>query len=359
MKLPALKIGDLKAKLPIIQGGMGIGISLSKLAGTVASLGGVGVISGVQIGFREEDFYDEPLKANLRALKDEIHKARNMAPEGILGVNLMVAMNNYDELVICAAENNADLIISGAGLPIHLPKLLKGYKSKAVPIVSSKRAAEVILKHWYKKYEYIPPLIIVEGPEAGGHLGFSKEELTDGKHELKDLVLGVIETAKKYEKIKGEKVSVAAAGGIFTGEDIVRFLNLGADAVQMATRFVATEECDAPISFKNAYVNASKEDIVIVKSPVGMPGRAIKNNFLERAFQGKDKEYLKLKKCIGCLKGCKPEEIPYCISKALLNSVNSNVEDGLIFTGSSSYKIKDIVKTEDLIKELILDAERV
>lgn len=355
MEVTPLKIGNLQSKLPVIQGGMGIGISLSKLAGTVAALGGVGVISGVQIGFKEEDFKYNTKEANFRALKEEIRKAREMAPDGIIGVNLMFAMNNYDEMVLCAAESGADLIISGAGLPLHLPKLLKGYKAYAVPIISSKRACDILLKHWYKKYDYIPPLIVLEGPLAGGHLGFSKEDVTTGNVTLEGILKEVLEVRDKYEALRGEKISLVAGGGLYSKEDVDKILSLGADGVQIATRFVATEECDAPLSFKMAYVNCKADDIVIVKSPVGLPGRAIKNPFLERVKlkeEGREDTGLNPNPCLRCLKECNPSEIPYCITKALVNSATSSADDGLVFTGGSAYKIQKIVKVKEILNEL-------
>lgn len=355
MEITPLRIGNLQSKLPVIQGGMGIGISLSKLAGTVASLGGVGVISGVQIGFREEDFIYNTKEANFRALKEEIRKAREIAPDGIIGVNLMFAMNNYDEMVICAAENGADLIISGAGLPLHLPKLLKPYKAYAIPIISSKRACDILLKHWYKKYQYIPPLVVLEGPLAGGHLGFSKEDVVSGNITLEGILKEVLEVRDKYEAIKGEKISVVAGGGLYSKEDVDRIIAQGADGVQIATRFVATEECDAPLSFKMAYVNCKEEDIVIVKSPVGLPGRAIKNPFLHRVKlkeEGGLDAALDPNPCLLCLKECNPLEIPYCITKALVNSATSSINEGLVFSGSGAYKIDKIVKVKEILEEL-------
>lgn len=352
MKLPQLKIGELIAKVPIIQGGMGIGVSLSKLAAAVANQGGVGIISGVNIGFREDDFEIDCKAVNIRALVKEIRKARELSPNGVIGVNFLFAMNNYDDLVRKAVEEKIDLVITGAGLPLHLPILVKGSKTKAVPIVSSGKAAKVLLKHWDKKYEYIPELIIVEGPEAGGHLGFSLEDLNK-KILLKDILLEVIEAIKPFEEKYKMKIAVVAAGGIYSGKDISDYIKLGAAGVQMATRFVATHECDASLGFKNAYISATKEKIKIINSPVGMPGRAIENDFLRRIANGK----LDVNKCYGCLKRCNPSETPYCITNALVEAVIGNADQGLIFTGTNAYRLKKIVSVKELMDELITEAE--
>lgn len=354
MKLPVLKIGELVAKVPIIQGGMGVGVSLHKLASAVANEGGIGVISGIQIGFNESDFNTNTKEANIRALKNEIRMARESSPNGILGVNLLVAMNNYKESVIAAVEEKIDIIISGAGLPNELPALVKDSNTKIAPVVSSGKAAAVISKLWDRRYSYAPDLVVVEGPEAGGHLGFSVEQLQEGnKPNLADIIKDVIEAVKPYAEKYNKIIPVVAAGGIFTGADIAKYIKLGASGVQMATRFVATEECDAHINFKMAYVNSKKEDIQLVKSPVGMPGRAVRNEFIEKIEQCR----LKVDKCYNCLKPCDVAVTPYCISKALINAVRGNIKEGLIFTGSNSYLIDKIVTVKELINELVTEAE--
>lgn len=357
MKLPHLQLGALAASIPIIQGGMGIGVSRSKLASAVAREGGIGVISGVQIGFDEKDFGTNPKEANLRALRKEIRNAKKNSCGGIIGVNLMAAMNNYDEYAKVCTEEKADLIISGAGIPMKLPCFVKDTDTKAVPIVSSGRAAAVIIKLWDRHYSYIPDMVIVEGPEAGGHLGFSEKELEDvNKPDLHDIIKDVKQAIKPYENKYDKKISVVAAGGIFTGEDVVSFLRGGADGVQMATRFIATHECDADIRYKEAYISASKESIQIIKSPVGMPGRAVRNKFIEDMEKGRKEPVLK---CYECLKNCSPSETPYCISKALINAVKGNVDEGIIFTGSNGYRIHEIVSVKELINEIVSEAEKI
>jgi nitronate monooxygenase len=356
MKLPSLNIGDLKIKLPIIQGGMGIGVSLSNLAAAVSSEGGLGVISAAQIGYREPDFETNNLEANLRALRDEIHKAKEKCKDGFLGLNVMVAMNNYKNIIKTAVEEKVDIIISGAGLPLDLPQLIQGSKTKIAPIVSSGKAAQLIAKIWDKKYSYCPDAVVVEGPEAGGHLGFSMEDFIKSTTEnLIDIISDVKEALKPYEEKYKKSIPVIAAGGIYTGEDIARYIHAGAAGVQMSTRFVATDECDADINYKRAYLSSEKEDIQIVQSPVGMPGRAIRNDFIKKLENGR----IAVKRCYNCIKSCDPGKTPYCISKALINSVTGNIQEGLLFVGSNAYRIKEIVSVKALMKELVDDAEKV
>ena len=285
--LKELKIGDLIAKIPIIQGGMGVGISLSGLAASVANEGGIGVIATAGIGMREPDFYKNFLEANIRALKGEIQKARELS-QGILGVNIMVALSNFADMVKTAIEEKIDIIFAGAGLPLNLPKYLNAdSKTKLVPIVSSGRAARIISERWFKQYNYLPDAIVVEGPKAGGHLGFKTEQINDPAYTLEKLIPDVVMEMRKFEEKHKKSIPIIAAGGVYTGEDIHKFITLGASGVQMATRFVATDECDAAIEFKQAYVDAGKDDVMIIKSPVGMPGRAIKNNFINDINLGK------------------------------------------------------------------------
>lgn len=353
MKLPPLVIGDLKADIPIIQGGMGVGVSGYKLASAVANEGGIGIIATVQIGYREKDFETNTKEANIRALKNEIRKAKELSPNGIIGVNIMVAITNYDEIVTACVEEQVDIIISGAGLPLALPKLVEGSNIKIAPIASSGKSASVIAKHWSKKYKRIPDMIVVEGPEAGGHLGFHVDDVKDNKLTLQEIVTEVINAIRPFEEEYGKKIPVVAAGGIYTGEDIAKFIKLGAAGVQMGTRFVATEECDAHLEYKKAYINSKKEDIRIIQSPVGLPGRAIENDFIKHV----EIERITPNRCYNCLKKCNPKDTPYCISKALVEAVKGNVKEGLIFAGSNAYKIDKIGTVKELINELVTNAE--
>ena len=342
-------IGDLTAKIPVIQGGMGVGISLSRLAGSVAACGGVGVISTAQIGWREPDFREHPFEANYRAIGKEIQKAREIAEGGIIGVNIMVATQRYEEYVKTAVKAGVDLIISGAGLPIDLPKYVEGTKTKIAPIVSSLKSLNVICPMWERKYKKAPDLVVIEGPKAGGHLGFSREELDTFTDESYDGVIrSIIEKVKEYGEKFSKKIPVVVAGGIYDRADMDHALSLGADGVQMGTRFVTTEECDAAPEYKQAYIRAEKEDICIVQSPVGMPGRAIKNAFMDRVKT----EKCRIEHCYHCIVTCRPAEIPYCITQALVNAAEGRVEDALLFCGSNACRSHKIEKVEDIMKEL-------
>lgn len=349
--MKGIKLGDKESKYPIIQGGMGVGVSFHKLAGNVSKEGGIGVISTADIGYQEEDFNTNPLKANLRAIGTEIKKAREIAGEDkILAVNVMVALKNYADIVKECVKQKIDLIISGAGIPKDLPEYIKGSKTKIAPIVSSLRCCKLIVKHWITKYNYAPDMIVIEGTEAGGHLGFKPEELEEGnKPKLEDITKDVVNYIKEVEKDTGKEIPVISAGGIWDKNDIEKFLSLGASGVQMATRFVATDECDASEEFKKAYVEASKENIKIIKSPVGMPGRALYNKFIKKV----ENEKSKVTKCYGCIKTCDVATTPYCITKALINAVKGNLDEGLIFVGSNVHKIEKIVPVHDLMQELV------
>lgn len=361
MSIHSLKIGDLEAKYPIIQGGMGVGISLHSLAGAVAKAGGVGIISSAQIGYQKEGFADHPIETNLMAMEEEFHKAKEIAQGGIVGFNIMVATRGYERYVRKAVEIGADLIISGAGLPTNLPEYVKGSNTKIAPIVSSAKSASVILKMWERHGNRLPDLLVIEGPLAGGHLGFGLEQLnklgadTDDvptsyqQSEYDEEVRNILKVVKEFEDKYEKKIPVALAGGIYDHNDFLHAMELGVDAVQVATRFVTTEECDAPMSYKQTYINADAKDIVIVKSPVGMPGRAIRNLFIDRTSHEKST----INKCYQCLEKCNPKEIPYCITKALVNAATGNINDALLFCGANAYRANRIEKVADVIKELV------
>ena len=340
-------IGELNIQAPVVQGGMGIGISMSGLASAVAEEGGVGVISAAGVGVLGGGSGE--LSEDRAGLRAEIAKARSKT-KGVLGVNIMVALTNFEEMARTAMEEKIDLIFAGAGLPLKLPAFCpQGCKTKLVPIVSSARAAEQIAKWWLKRYNRIPDAFVVEGPKAGGHLGFHPEQIHDPEYQLEKIIPRVVAAVKPYEKIKGEKIPVIAAGGVFTGEDIHRFLQLGASAVQMATRFVATEECDADIRFKQAFVNCREQDIGIIKSPVGMPGRAIINDFLKSASFGGRKP----KNCpYHCITTCRQEKGPYCITEALVNACRGNLENGFVFIGANGGRVHEITTVHQLMEEL-------
>ena len=348
--LKPLKIGELVAEKPIIQGGMGVGVSRSSLAGAVAAEGGIGIISTAQIGYDEEGFEKDQAGCNRIAIKKHIKRAKEIAGgKGLVGVNIMVALKHYKEHVQEAVKAGADVIISGAGLPMDLPKLVGENVTKIAPIVSSKRAAQLILKMWAHRYNRTADFIVVEGPKAGGHLGFSKEQLQDiDKLDYDQEIRDIIECKKDYEEKFQRKIPVIVAGGIFDRKDIEHEMKLGADGVQIASRFVATEECDASDAYKQAYIQAEKKNIQIIQSPVGMPGRALRNEFIK----GLETARKPITKCYNCLEKCDPRTVPYCITKALIEAVQGNVENGLIFCGENVDRIHEMTTVHDLMNEL-------
>ncbi len=363
MNVHPLKIGNIEAGVPVIQGGMGVGISLGNLAGAVAKEGGIGVISAAQIGFREPDFDTDTEAANLRAIGKEYRKAREIAPKGIIGFNLMVAMRHYEEYVRAAIDAGADIIISGAGLPMDLPKIAVDSEVKLAPIVSTEKSAKVILRYWGKKYGRMPDLLVIEGPKAGGHLGFTREQLKEYRAEEHGAdcnavydaeVRKILDTVKQYEEQYHCKIPAALGGGIENRQQAEHAFALGADAVQVATRFVTTWECDADIRYKEAYLMAGEEDIAIVKSPVGMPGRAIMNPFMKKVMEG---EQIPHSPCHRCLHSCSPAEIPYCITDALIHAAKGEVDDALLFCGAYAYKAEHLETVKEVIDSLM--AERV
>lgn len=348
-----LVIGGLTVPTPIVQGGMGVGISLSGLASAVANEGGLGVISAAVVGMARRGC--ETAQDNVTALREEIRLARKKT-KGVLGVNIMVALSDFAQLVQASVQEGIDVIFAGAGLPLNLPGLLgEGCKTKLVPIVSSARAVKTIAKWWKEKYRYVPDAFVVEGPLAGGHLGFKREQIDNPDYQLEKLVPEIMAAVRPLEQEAGRKIPVIAAGGIFTGADIKRFFNLGADAVQMATRFVATDECDADIAFKNAYVACKKEDIGIIQSPVGLPGRAIVNDFIHRAEQGEKHP----QSCpFHCIITCKQKESPYCISAALINAYRGKLAGGFAFIGANGYMVNEIIPVKKLFETLAQEYEQ-
>ncbi len=355
-----IKINGKELKRLIFQGGMGVGVSLSGLAGAVAKAGGAGTISAAQIGFRDPDFDTDPFQANLRAIKSEFQKARMVSPDGIIGFNIMVAMRHYEDYVKAAVQAGTDFLVCGAGLPVDLPQIVKealaefghpGYQPALAPVVSTEKSAHVIFRYWEKKHHCAPDFVIVEGPLAGGHLGFTKEQLaiygTDAyDEEVRRIIAVCREYATRFEK----KIPVVLAGGISTKEAADHAFLLGADAIQAATRFVTTYECDASDAFKEAYLNASKEDIILVKSPVGLPGRAIKNTFSDHIMSG---GRIVPTRCRGCLKNCKMDVIPYCITNALITSVTGDVDNGLVFCGADAWRCDHLEYVDEVIESLL------
>ncbi|SHJ77459.1 NAD(P)H-dependent flavin oxidoreductase YrpB, nitropropane dioxygenase family [Hathewaya proteolytica DSM 3090] len=347
-----MKIGNRELQIPIVQGGMGIGISLGNLAGAVAACGGMGVISAANPGFDEEDFWTNSREANTRALKREIKKAKKLSGgRGMIGVNIMVAMEDYELLVRDCIDAGADCIISGAGLPKSLPEMTAGADILIAPIISSARGVHTICKLWKRRYNRLPDFVVVEGSKAGGHLGFSREELLDNKSQsLEEIYKEVREMVDSFQGEDSKYIPIVVAGGISYDEDVKKYLDLGANAVQVATRFIATEECDASKGYKDIVINATKEDIRIVQSPVGMPGRALYTPLIQRMEKEKN---IRHERCINCIVPCNPSTTPYCITKALIEAQHGNYEEGLFFVGAEGYKMDKIVKVHDVIDELM------
>jgi len=350
-KMPKLRISDAVAKLPIVQGGMGVGISLSGLASAVANEGGIGVIAANSIGMLDPEYYAKNKDANSIILRKEIRKAKEKT-SGLIGVNIMVAVDDCLDLIRVAIEEKIDMVFLGAGLPIKgIPvEDLRAAGVKVIPIVSSARAAGLIFRSWSKKYKDIPDAVVVEGPKAGGHLGFKADQIDDPDFALERILPEVVAEIKTFEGEYHRTIPVIAAGGIFTGADIFKAFKLGASGVQMGTRFVATHECDANIRFKEAYIACREDDLEIIKSPVGLPGRAIRNSFLKDIAAGKKMGF----KCAWrCLKSCDIKNARYCISLVLDNARQGILDKGFAFAGSNAFRVDKIVSVNELLQELI------
>lgn len=346
-------IRDLKINKPVVQGGMGVGVSLSRLATAVANEGGIGVIASVGIGLMEDDFETDYPGANRRALINEIRKAK-AATKGVIGLNVMVAITDYNEIINTAVDEKIDILFLGAGLPIDVPNEIgidkfKASGVKVVPIVSSGLAAKIILRKWDRNFGMIPDAFVVEGPKAGGHLGYRKEDLFKEEFRLEKLIHQVLAEIKPFAEKYNREIPLIAGGGIFTGKDIYDVFKLGVKAVQMGTRFVATYECDATDEFKNEYVKCTKDDIIIIQSPVGLPGRAINNQFLKDVEAGKGK---KITCPWVCLKSCDAKTAHYCIGQALANAKKGNLAEGYAFCGANAYRIDKIISVKELFAEL-------
>jgi len=354
--MPKLHIGHLVADVPIVQGGMGVGISLSNLSAAVANEGAIGVIATAGIGMFEPDADKKPVEANRRALEKEIAKAKaNTKTDGIIGVNVMIALSDWENLVECAVEGGADMVFLGAGLPLRLPKTLPlgdldALKTKFSPIVSSARAASLIFRSWEKLYSHVPDAVVVEGPLAGGHLGFKTSQINNPDFALESIVPDVLSFVKTYEDKFNKSIPVIVGGGIYTGADIYRFMQMGAGGVQMGTRFVATKECDASDAFKQAHIDCKEEDIILIDSPVGLPGRAIRNSFLKMREAGIKEPFTCLWKC---LRSCEFKKAYYCIARALMNAQQGDLEHGFAFAGANAYRTDTIFTVKELIATLI------
>ncbi len=346
-----LQIHGRELRIPLIQGGMGVGVSLERLAGAVARTGAMGCISTADCGYREPDFDRAPEAANLRALKEEIRKARQLSEgHGLLAVNAMVATRQYADAVRTAVAADIDAVISGAGLPLALPEYVPAGAALIAPIVSSGRAAALIARVWQQKYERQPDFVVIEGAEAGGHLGFKEKQLLEGScQRLSEILPEVRKALQPYEVKSGRHIPIFCAGGIWDRDDIESIMAAGADGVQMATRFIATEECDASQGYKDVLLEATAEDVEIIHSPVGMPGRAVRTDLIRRlAEDGR----IPPRHCSRCITSCVPTEVPYCITHALIEAVKGNREEGLFFTGAKVGRLREMTTVPALIREL-------
>lgn len=349
MEIPKLKIGKLTARIPIVQGGMGVRVSMASLAAAVANEGGIGTIAAVGLGDLKATGKEFERKSR-EALVNEIQKAREMT-SGLLAVNIMGVLSNARDLVKAAVQGGIGIIVFGAGLPLALPAMADSADVALVPVVSSERVARIILRSWDNRYNRTVDGFILEGPLAGGHLGFTREQLDDPEHySLEKILPEILAAVAPYEEKFGQKIPVIVAGGIYDSEDIKRMMAMGAAGVQLGTRFVCTEECGVSDEFKQAYIDSKPEDIMIIKSPVGMPGRALRTGFLTDLEAGKK---MKIRCGYHCLTACKVKEAKYCIAEALVNAYHGNLAEGLAFCGSNAYRIDKIITVKELFQELL------
>ena len=347
-----MKLGNRELALPLIQGGMGVGVSMGGLAGAVAAEGAMGTLSTADAGWNEPDFAAHPQQANLRALRREVQRAKRLAAgAGLVAVNAMVATRQYADSVRTALEAGADAIVSGAGLPLELPALAEGFEALLAPIVSGPRAAQLICRTWAKRYDRVPDFVVLEGCQAGGHLGFEEADLLSGRcTPLSRLIPEVLAALRPFEEKFGRAIPLFCAGGVATGAEMARCTRLGAAGAQLATRFITTEECDASQGYKDVLIAARPEDLRIIHSPVGMPGRAVNSPLVQRLAAGMRQPPAH---CSGCIKSCRPAETPFCITHALIEAVKGNWEEGLFFSGSRVDLVDRMRTVPDLIDELM------
>ncbi len=349
MKIPPLVIGDYSFPIPLVVGGMGVRISGPKLVAAVLNAKCLGTLTTMCLGDMTRPMTKSEFVATSReALQREIATLRAHTDRPF-AVNIMGALSNADDLIITAVEAGARIIVYGAGIPRTLPAVVEDRHVALVPVISSARLAELILKLW-KRYDRVPDAFIIEGPLAGGHLGFSFEQLEHAEDfSLEKILAETLRIVRPYERAD-RKIPLIAAGGVYTGDDIGRLLSLGASAVQMGTRFVATAECPVADTFKQAYINARTEDIRIIKTPVGMPGRVLANTFLDRLEHGKIPEPVCSFHCIG---SCERDKAGFCIAERLVNSFEGRTEEGLIFCGANVARINRIMSVQELVDELM------
>jgi nitronate monooxygenase len=357
--MKSLKIGKHLIEIPIIQGGMGVGISWDRLAGNVSKEGGLGVISGVGTGyyknkeFSHRNIADRPYEAQNFYSKDgltEIFKsAREICGDKPLACNILYAINDYGRVVRDACEAGADIIITGAGIPSNMPQFTEDFPDVAlVPIVSSVRALKIIIKKW-KKYNRLPDAVILEGPLSGGHQGFTYEQCAEEEFQLENLVAPVVAEAKLHGNIP-----VIPAGGIWDKNDIDQMFELGASGVQIGTRFIGTHECDASDTFKDLMLKTEKDDIILMKSPVGYPARGIRTSLHENIENGSAPKVACISNCVApCHRGEEAKAVGFCIADRLSDAYNGNLESGLFFSGTNGYRIREIISVKELMNKLV------
>jgi len=360
MSFNSLKIGKYIIEKPIVQGGMGVGISWDRLAGTVSKEGGLGVISSVGTGYYQDKKYSEKLVSDRPlselnfyskdGLKAIITNARKICGDKPLAVNILYAMSGYGDVVRNACEFGADIIITGAGLPTNMPEFTEGYPDVAlVPIVSSPKALKIICKRWQKRYNRIPDAVIVEGPKSGGHQGFSYEQCKLPENQLENIVAPVVEEAKKWGDIP-----VIAAGGVWDKSDIEEMFALGASAVQMGTRFIGTHECDAHDNLKQVVIDAKKEDIQLMKSPVGYPAQGVVTNLTHLVEKREGPAIKCISNCVApCNRGVEAKEVGFCIADRLSDAYLGKLDTGLFFSGTNGYRLKEIISVKELLTKLV------
>ncbi|MDX1809050.1 MAG: nitronate monooxygenase family protein [Sulfurospirillaceae bacterium] len=360
MTLKSLKIGKHTIKHPIIQGGMGLGISWDQLAGNVSLNGGLGVISSVGTGYYKDQRYvkkeisERPFEVENFYSRDSfraiINSAKKISNGNPVAANILYAINDYGRVARDACELGVDIIITGAGLPTNMPEFTEGYPDVAlVPIVSSAKALKIICKRWKQRYNRLPDGVIVEGPKSGGHQGFTYEQCFKEEYQLENLIGPVKEEIKNWGDFP-----LIAAGGIWDHNDIVKAIELGADGVQMGTRFIGTHECDASENFKKVILDSKEEDIQLLKSPVGYPARGIRTNLIKLVEKREGPKIKCISNCVSpCHRGQEAKVVGYCIADRLSDAYMGRVETGLFFTGSNGYKLKEIISVKELINKLV------
>ena len=346
-----MKLGTKELMVPLLQGGMGVGVSLGGLAGAVAREGAMGCISTADVGFREPDFRQHPEEANLRALEKEIRKAKDIAGgHGLIAINAMVVTRQFGDAIRAAVKAGIDAVICGAGLPLNLPEFVPEGSALIAPIVSSAKAATVIIRMWQRKYKRYPDFVVMEGYKAGGHLGFDRADLQEGRcRRNEDIIPELISALKPFEKAAGHPIPVFAAGGIWDHDDFRAMQAAGAAGVQLATRFIGSYECDASQAYKDVLLNAKAEDLRIIQSPVGMPGRAVYTPLLQRM---EEEGRVAPTHCYRCISVCNPAETKYCITQALTDAVLGDVEHGLFFSGANVERLTKMEHVKDIVQDV-------